>query len=149
MRGLLRLPVTVFAVMLFLPACASRVPVGLGKQSEFERSLNALSVPLDLQDYRVVSAEGHHGIFLKLSRLPDAIVDRAEENPPRIVLDIKGPTGTEAPEQDFPGGDTLVSHVRVARAFGNLQVVLDLQGNEVPPYSVHRMADWVMVRLGQ
>jgi len=149
MRRVLWLPGVVVVVASFLPACASRAPFGVGDDSDFERSLNALSVPLDLQDYRVVSADGHRGVFLKLSRLPDALSDRTAKDPPRVILELKGPTGTEVPEQEFPGGDTLVSRVKVTRAFGVLQVTLELQGHDVPPYSVYRMADWVMVRLGQ
>ena len=148
MRQLLSLPGIVVAVAFLLPACASRAPFGIEDESDFESSLTALSVPLDLQDYRVVSSDGQRGVFLKLSRLPDAVSDRTAKDPPRVILEVKGPTGAEAPEQEFPGGDTVVSRVKVARAFGVLQVTLELQGRDVPPYSVHTMADWVMVRLG-
>lgn len=145
---MLWLPGALVAVAFLLPACASRAPLKAGDENDFERGLTALSVPLDVQDYRIVSVDGHRGVFLKLSRFPDAIDDRAETNPPRVILEIKGPTGEEAPEEELPGRDTLVSRVRVARSFGVLRVTLELQGSDVPPYSVHRMADWVMLRLG-
>jgi hypothetical protein len=131
-----------------LPACASRSPLKAGDESDFERGLTALSVPLDIQDYRIVNVDGHRGVLLKLSRLPDAVDDRADTNPPRVILDIKGPTGEEAPAQELPGHDSLVSRLEVTRSFGVLHVTLELQGRDVPPYTVHRMADWVMVRLG-
>lgn len=133
---------------LLAAGCASRAPLEPGEGSDFERSLNAISAPLVLQDYRVVTAEGQRGVFLKLSRLPDAVEHHSEENPPRVVVEINGPTGTETADEEFPGGDTLISRVRVEQTFGLLRVTLQLQGNEVPPYSVHRMADWVMIRLG-
>jgi hypothetical protein len=148
MRRVLWLSGALVAVTFLLPACASRSRLKAGDESDFERGLAALSVPLDVQDYRIVNIEGYRSVFLKLSRLPDAIDDRAETNPPRVILDIKGPTGEEAPGQELPARDSLVSRVDVARSFGVLRVTLELQGNDVPPYSVHRMADWVMVRLG-
>ncbi len=86
-------------------------------------------------------------MFLNLSRLPDSVAHRSETHPARIVLDIKGPTGAETPEVAFPSGDTLVSRMRVSRQPGILRVVLDLQGDEPPEYSVHIMADWIMIRL--
>ena len=137
------------ALVLLLPACASRSPLRDGDESDLERSLNALSVPLDLQDYRVVKADGHRSVFLKLSRLPDEVGDRTANDPPRVILEIKGPTGTDTPEEAFDGNDALISTVRVERAFGVLRVTLELQGRNLPPYSVHRMADWVMIRLGE
>jgi hypothetical protein len=148
MRPVLWLSGALVAVAFLLSGCASRTPLKAGDESDFERGLTALSVPLDIQDYRIVSIDGHRGVFLKLSRLPDAIDDRAETNPPRVILDIKGPTGEEAPEQELPGRDSLVSRVEVTRSFGVLHVTLELRGSDVPPYTVHRMADWVMVRLG-
>jgi len=38
--------------------------------------------------------------------------------------------------------------VRVSRRAGTLQVVLEFKGAALPPYSVHQMVDWIMVRLG-
>jgi hypothetical protein len=84
---------------------------------------------------------------LKLSRLPDSIQHSSDGDPARIVLEIRGPTGGEGPEEAFPGGDSLVSRVRVAPRPGVLWVSLDLVGNDVPAYTVHNMADWVMVRV--
>jgi hypothetical protein len=148
MRRVLWLPGALLALAFLVSACASRSPLKAGEDNDFERGLTALSVPLEIQDYRIVNVDGHRGVLLKLSRLPDAIGDRAESNPPRVILDIKGPTGEESPQEDWPGGDALVSRVEVARSFGVLHVSLDLRGNDVPPYTVQRMADWVMIRFG-
>jgi len=144
-----RLPALLFGVLVLAAGCSAlHDPIKGESASEFEHSLTALSVPLDLRDYHVVNAAGRRGVFLKLSRIPDAVEDHGESGPPRIVIDIKGPTGTETPEEEFPGQDTLVSRVHVARHFGVLRVVLDLQGDDMPPYTVHQMADWVMIRIG-
>lgn len=132
---------------VLLSACSARPPLDPSARDELTRNLARLSVPLDLHEFEVVDADGHRGVFLKLSRLPDAVEHRSDHDPPRIVLEIKGPTGTEAPPESFPGRDTMVSYVHVSRQPGLLRVVLDLQGSEVPTYTVHPMADWIMVRL--
>jgi len=111
-------------------------------------TLAKLSAPLDLSQFEVVaSGGGYRGVFLKLSRFPDAITASDSSNPGEIALDISGPTGAEAPEETFPGGDTLVTRVRVTRSIGVLHVVLDLATVNPPKYSVHQMGDWVMVRI--
>lgn len=135
------------AVALAVFSCAARAPLDMREEKHLESTLAAISVPLDLQDCRIVNADGQRGVLLKLSRLPDAVEHRVESEPPRIIVDVKGPTGTETPELVYPGGDNVVSRVSVARSFGLLRVVLELQTNTPPTYSVHPMADWIMVRL--
>jgi hypothetical protein len=135
---------------MFVASCAKRDPLAPGKSAGLlEESLPGISIPLEIREYDVLNESGYRGIFMKLSRLPDSIQHSSDNNPARIVLEIKGPTGGELPEQAFPGADTLVSRVRVAPRPGVLWVSLDLQGDEVPPYTVHSMADWVMVRIAE
>jgi hypothetical protein len=111
--------------------------------------LGDLSLPLDVQELDVASADSARGVFIKLSRIPDGVEHHALSSPASIVLDIKGPTGTDAPEEILPGRDALVSRVRISRYQGVLRVTLDLERDTPPAYSVHMMADWIMVRLGE
>ena len=108
--------------------------------------LSSLSVPLEVKEFEVVDVGGYRGIFLKLSRLPDSVAHFEQSDPASIVIEIKGPTGGESPEEAFTGGDTLVQRVRVARTFGSLQVAIDF-ADDPPSYTVHTMADWIMVRF--
>lgn len=106
------------------------------------------SAPLELRQFEVDSTDGGaRGVFLKLSRLPSGVSSSSESSPARIVVDIQGPTGTETPEEVFPGGDSLVTHISVSRQMGNLRVVLDLAVDDPPEYAVYPMADWVLVRI--
>jgi len=138
------------ATVLLLGGCSSRQhksPDVLGAKDP-NLGLGDYAVPLDLREFDVEATEsGYRGVFLKLSRLPSAVSATAQSDPPRIIVDIRGPTGTESPEEVFPGGDTVVSHVGVTRTEGNLRVVLDLQADELPEYGVYPMADWVVVRI--
>ena len=117
-----------------------------GEQSAMPAAMPA--VPLDVREFDVVSGEGgFRGVFLKLSRLPTGVTHRSESGPPRIILDVAGPTGSAAPAEAFPAGDEVVTQVQIAREIGVVQVVLDLSGDDVPDYEVLPMADWVLVRI--
>lgn len=138
------------AAVVLLGGCASKqAPDELGaKDTPLLTGLDDYSAPLDLREFDVAEAEGgYRGVFLKLSRLPTNVVSTSQSDPPRIILDIEGPTGAESPEEVFPASDALVTHVAVSRHVGWLRVVLDLQGNEMPEFSVYPMADWVVVRI--
>jgi hypothetical protein len=118
------------------------------KESVLPASIPGYSVPLDLREFEVDSTDGGaRGVFLKLSRLPSGVSSSSESSPARIVVDIQGPTGTESPEEVFPGGDSLVTHIGVSRQMGGLRVVLDLAVDDPPDYAVYPMADWVLVRI--
>jgi hypothetical protein len=107
-----------------------------------------LAAPLAVQSFSVSTSEGRRGVFLKLSRIPERVTSHDESEPARIVIDAEGPAeGADMPVQTFAGGDTLVSQLHVSRTGGDLRMVLELSSVEVPLYSVHQMADWVMVRF--
>jgi hypothetical protein len=132
------------SLLLLAGGCASRSSTSEQLPAS---AFDELSVPLSLLEFNVVGTRDARGLILKLSRLPDSLTYRTEENPARIILEIAGPTGEESGEEALPGGDSLVTRLIVSRTFGILRVAIDLYSNRVPEYSVHQMADYVMVRL--
>ncbi len=136
------------AAAAFAAGCsAKRAPTDELGTKDLE-SIPGYSVPLDLREFEVATTDGgYRGVFLKLSRLPTSVQATSQSDPARIIVDIQGPTGTESPEEVFPGGDTLVTHVAVSRQLGWLRVILDLQSDTAPEYAVYPMADWVVVRI--
>jgi hypothetical protein len=133
-----------------LAACSSRQTSNDLKDEEsvLPYSMPGASIPLDIREFEVVpAANGARGVFLKLSRLPGDITHRSENGPARIVIDIAGPTGTESAPEAFPANDTLVTQVTMSRQMNSMQIVLDLEGDEPPPYDVLPMADWILVRI--
>lgn len=140
------------AAVALLPACAgkrsTRDELGAKEAAASATPLSDYTAPLDLREFDVAETEdGYRGVFLKLSRLPTSVVSSSQSDPPRIIVDIQGPTGTESPEEVFAAGDTMVTHIAVSRHVGWLRVILDLQGNERPEFGVYPMADWVVVRI--
>jgi hypothetical protein len=136
-------------VVLALAGCASRKGShDLAGEPAAIPATAGESIPLDVREFDVVAGEGgFRGVFLKLSRLPGGITHSSESAPPRIVLNIAGPTGVTSAPESYPSGDDLVTQVQLSRQTGLLQVVLDLAGDDVPEYEVLPMADWVMVRI--
>ncbi len=137
-----------FALASTVASCSQILPLEDAGSGATEADYSSLSSPLDLRHFEVVSsAGGYRGVFLRLSRFPDGIRVTHSRAPAQIIIDIQGPTGNEAAEESFPGGDSLVAQVRVLREIGLLRVVLDLAGSDLPDYTVHRMADWIMLRI--
>jgi hypothetical protein len=132
------------ALLLCGAGCARRAP--LAEPMSMDKFAH-LAAPLEVREFEVVGVDEHRGLFIKLSRLPDSVSHHVEYDPASIVLEIGGPTGGESPEESFPGHDGLVQRLRITRTFGGLRVAIDLQGGEVPDYSVHQLADYIMVRL--
>lgn len=105
--------------------------------------------PVALRNLQVTSIEGHRALLLRLSRLPNMVRQTSGKDPGRIVIEAWGPAGDgDLPERTLPQVDPEISDVRVSRHDGALQVIVDFKSIEPPPYSVHEMADWIMVRLG-
>ncbi len=148
--GCLRVAATGALAVLALAGCASRKPSQdlAGEPSALAAKGPGAAIPLDVREFDVVAGEGgYRGVFLKLSRLPTGVTSHSETAPPRIILDIAGPTGSETAAESYPGGDDLVTQVQLVRQIGVLQVVLELAGDDVPQFEVFPMADWVMVRI--
>ena len=86
-------------------------------------------------------------VLLRLSRPPTLIRHSSSKNPAQITVQAWGPAGEDLPERALPQFDAQITQVRVWRKEGALNIVLDLQGNDPPEYTVHEMADWIMIRF--
>ncbi len=104
--------------------------------------------PVSLRNLQVTTVEGHRAVLLRLSRVPTLVRQTSTKDPGRIIIQASGPPGDgDLPERALPEIDPEIGAVRVSRHDGTLQVVLDFKGAQPPPFSVHEMADWIMVRL--
>src|SRR5574341_1803410 len=104
--------------------------------------------PVGLRNLQIATVQGHRAVLMRLSRLPTLVRYSDSRKPARIIVQAWGPPGdSDLPERDVSQFDALISQVRVSRRDGELRVTLDLNGDEPPPYSVHEMGDWIMVRF--
>lgn len=127
--------------MLLLFGCAGRVTAPTATPSGDQ-------APVALRNLQMATIDGHRALLLRLSRLPTQVRYSDSRRPAQIIVQAWGPIGDEdLAERTLPQIDPLISQVRVSRSKGGLRVVLDLQGDEPPPFSVHEMADWIMIRF--
>lgn len=103
--------------------------------------------PVTLRNIQVANLDGHRAVLLRLSRLPTLVRHSNSRRPAQIIVQAWGPIGEDLPERTLPPLDAQISRVRVSRREGALTVILDLQGDDPPPYSVQEMADWIMIRF--
>jgi hypothetical protein len=103
--------------------------------------------PVTLRNIQVANIAGHRAVLLRLSRVPTLVRHTKARGPARILVEAWGPTGEDIAEKTLPALDMQISQVRVSRHEGALSIILDLAGDEPPPYTVHEMADWIMVRF--
>ena len=104
--------------------------------------------PVTLRNLQVATIEGDRAVLLRLSREPYGLSYTAEPGPGRIIVRASGPPGDgDLPERSLQQLDAQIADVRVSRTQGTLQVIVDFKTDAVPPYSVHQMVDWVMIRL--
>lgn len=105
--------------------------------------------PVNLRQLQIQSIDGHAALLLRLSRIPDSLRHSAAAEPGQIIIEAEGPEGeSDLDERSLGQSDALISDVRVSRSEGLLRIVVEFRGAQPPSYSVHQMADWVMVRLG-
>ncbi len=104
--------------------------------------------PVVLRNFEVSVVDGHRAILLRLSRLPTQVRESSSKNPARITVEAWGPPGdSDLPERELPQSDPQIESVRVSRKRGGLNVIIDFKGDEPPAYTVHAMADWIMIRF--
>ena len=106
--------------------------------------------PVALRDIRVETVETHRAVLLRLTRVPTLVRASSSRSPAEITVQAWGPdTGGDLAERVVPLTDPQIRGARVGRTKGGLYVVLEFIGTKPPTYTVHEMADWIMVRLEQ
>jgi hypothetical protein len=126
---------------LMVAACSQRMTAPTGAPT-------GDLAPVALRNLELTAVDGHRAVLLRLSRLPTLVRESSAKRPARITVQAWGPPGDgDLPERDLPQADPLIEDVRVSRTRGALTVVIELKGDELPPYTVHEMADWIMIRF--
>jgi len=104
--------------------------------------------PVTLRNLEIETIDGHRAIVLRLSRLPSLVRYGSSRRPAQITVQAWGPVGdADLPERNLPQVDPQITQVRVSRKNGGLNIVIDLQGDDPPAYTVHEMADFIMIRF--
>jgi hypothetical protein len=136
------LPLALLAFALVMSGC----PQNLGRPTAAPLGDEA---PVNLRQLQIVqTADGRRAVLLRLSRQPTLVRHSSARDPGRISIEAWGPVGDgDLPERSLEQSDVEIGGVRVSRKDGALQIILDFRFSEPPTYSVHEMADWIMIRL--
>jgi len=102
-------------------AAAPAPDAGITRAAATEPSAVALGV----RSVRVEPAGAGRRVTIALSRPPDGVRDFVLAAPPRLVIDLAGPSAATVGER-FPTGDPVVPAVRTAARDGGLRAVIDL-----------------------
>ena len=105
--------------------------------------------PLRLHEVRVIEATGQHSVLFRLSRPPEGVDYFPLRNPSRLVIDIKGPIDPLPKVQNYKATDPLVSAVRIGSYQGRMRLVVDLKGNDIPPFSVDNYDTLITAFVGE
>jgi hypothetical protein len=128
--------------LLCMVGCASRMAAPTATPTGDE-------APVTLRNLQVTTVDGHRAVLLRLSRQPTLVRHSSGRHPGQITVQAWGPAGdSDLPERTLAQVDPQIAQISVSRKEGALRVVFAFQSDEPPAYSVHEMADWIMIRLG-
>src|SRR5690242_18980629 len=104
----------------------------------------AAASSLGVRDVRVEPAGDGRRLVVTLTRVPDGVHNLVLKDPPRLVVDVRGPqSGKANGPTRFPVRDDVVSGVRVAPNNGALRVVADLRAPA--PYKFHAEGNTLVI----
>ena len=103
---------------------------------------------LYLQEIHLATEGGTRQVLFHFSHPPDSIHAFSLSSPSRIVLDVHGPV-QNLPSRTYRAEDTLLRQVRTGSHPQRLRLVLDLNGQTDPVYSVEHQATKVIAKFGE
>jgi Flp pilus assembly protein TadD len=112
--------------------------VGVWAAPAFSQTASPAS-SLTLHEVQLTGEGQHKRVSIQLSRPPTSIKSFSLASPPRIIIDVKGPT-KGLPSATYRAQDELIKQVRVGYHEGYIRFVLDLKGKAIPTFSAKQGA---------
>ena len=106
------------------------------------------STTLHLQEIHLTTEGEARTVLFQFSHPPDSIRSFSLSSPSRIVIDVQGSV-QNVPSRTYQADDALLTHVRTGSHPQHLRLVLDLNGQTVPVYSVGHQATKVLAKIGK
>ena len=94
------------------------------------------TAPLLIREVSLAETAGQRRVQFQFSRSPYAIDYFPLQNPSRLVIDVEGRLASLPQVETYSTLDQLVSAVRVGTHQGRIRLVIDMESEEVPPFSV-------------
>ncbi|MFN8625442.1 MAG: type IV pilus secretin PilQ [Candidatus Binatia bacterium] len=105
---------------------------------------------MDIREIKLIDDNGQHGLFVKLSRVPDGVEHYVLSQPSRLVIEVAGAAeGGDTVAHKYPVQDPVLREIRVARHAGKIRLTAEVRGDTVPTPSVDSLSDTVIAFLGE
>lgn len=103
---------------------------------------------LEIRDVRLTETAGQRSVRFQFSQPPHGIDYFALREPSRLVIDVTGPIVSLPQVETYSMLDPLISAVRVGSYQGRIRLVIDLESEEVPPFSVDQHESVLTAHIG-
>jgi type IV pilus assembly protein PilQ len=104
---------------------------------------------LRVRGITVEEFESTHRVVFDLSRTPDSVKDFRLPNPPRVVLDVKGPHKAGGAVDRYVAEDSYIERVRVGHYDRRMRLVIDLSPTAPADYTVRTEGAALVLYLGK
>ena len=104
--------------------------------------------PLLIQEVRLTETAGQRRVQFQFSQPPHGIDYFPLRDPSRLVIDVQGPIASRPQAETYTTLDQLVSAVRISTYQGRIRLVIDMESEEVPPFSVDQRESVITAYLG-
>ena len=92
--------------------------------------------PLKLREVRIIETAGQRSILFRFSQPPEGVDYFPLREPSRLVIDVQGPIESLPQVETYNTLDSLVSAVRIGSYQGRMRLIVDMESEEVPHFSV-------------
>lgn len=142
---------------LGLGACAAQVPSPTPAPDPQAADVPAITAsarqvepadPLLIQEVRLTETAGQRRVQFQFSQPPHGIDYFPLRDPSRLVIDVQGPIASLPQVETYNTLDQLVSAVRISTYQGRIRLVIDMESEEVPPFSVDQRESVITAYLG-
>lgn len=142
---------------LGLGACAAQVPNPTPAPDPQAADVPAITAsarqiepadPLLIQEVRLTETAGQRRVQFQFSQPPHGIDYFPLRDPSRLVIDVQGPIASLPQVETYNTLDQLVSAVRISTYQGRIRLVIDMESEEVPPFSVDQRESVITAYLG-
>ncbi len=139
--------VALACMALGMGACTAHAPLSTASPAASASSVQAdTRGRLRIQEVRLVKTARQRGVRFQFSQPPHEIDYFPLRDPSRLVIDVKGPVVVLP--QVYNTLDPLVSAVRISSYQGRMRLVIDMESEKVPPFSIDQQESVLIVYIG-
>ena len=103
---------------------------------------------LQIREVRLSETDGQRSVRFQFSQPPCGIDYFPLREPSRLVIDVKGPIAFPPQAETYSTLDPLISAIRIGSYQGRIRLVIDMESEEIPPFSVYQHESVLTADIG-